>query len=224
MNYRQDRSIDPHGCPPKYSPWGKIETIESICPGAWWVYTSSHGGVKLSAANQRRIPEVFRQKGGWYEEDCNWAIPFHFLPEAAATLEAKDAERVVLVLKRWRWREFESHFGVVLEPGESSQKDQYVFSQEHKNDWVTISAWGDWYDGGNDWAPVPKGFVGVVATLGGLRWDPNDCLKSARAGVPYVVTKRKFLIPSLEYDARGCFGFVVDPARHQEWKNKGDEA
>lgn len=56
------------------SPWGKIQHITELAPGAWSVSTASHGGIKLDAARNRKVPEGARQPGGWYEEDCQWAI------------------------------------------------------------------------------------------------------------------------------------------------------
>jgi hypothetical protein len=61
------------------------------------VTTSSHGGLRLSAAAWARLPEAIRQTaysgGGWFEEDCNWALPHlalgsdAFEPDAARGAE-----------------------------------------------------------------------------------------------------------------------------------------
>jgi len=56
------------------SPWGKVQHAKELAPGAWTVETAGHGGVKLNAARNRLIPAEARQPGGWYEEDCKWAI------------------------------------------------------------------------------------------------------------------------------------------------------
>jgi len=56
------------------SPWGKIQHVTQLAPGAWSVSTAGHGGIKLDATRNRRVPKGARQPGGWYEEDCQWAI------------------------------------------------------------------------------------------------------------------------------------------------------
>ena len=48
--------------------------MTNLAPGAWSVDTAGHGGIKLDAARNRKVPAVARQAGGWYEEDCQWAI------------------------------------------------------------------------------------------------------------------------------------------------------
>jgi len=56
------------------SPWGKIQHVSQLASGAWSVSTAGHGGIKLDAARNRKVPKDARQPGGWYEEDCQWAI------------------------------------------------------------------------------------------------------------------------------------------------------
>jgi len=68
------------------TPWGKAQDITGIGEGLWWVSTASHGGVKLDAKRNRLIPQAARMPGGWYEEDCKWAIAAHVLPEVEAMI------------------------------------------------------------------------------------------------------------------------------------------
>ena len=62
------------------SPWGGIQTVTSLGPDAVSVTTASHGGILVSPAALARIPEPLRRTafsaGGWFEEDCDWAIPY----------------------------------------------------------------------------------------------------------------------------------------------------
>jgi len=58
------------------TPWGKADSAEMLCYGIGTVGTPSHGGIKLDRKHNSLIPEYMRQDGGWYEEDCDWAIPF----------------------------------------------------------------------------------------------------------------------------------------------------
>ena len=68
----------PDGCP-LHSPWGAVQHGERLVDGVFFVSTAGHGGIKLSQARNALIPDVFRREGGWYEEDCDWAIPMYFL-------------------------------------------------------------------------------------------------------------------------------------------------
>lgn len=70
------------------SPWGKIQSVENIAPGIDAVYTSGHGGLKVTAARNKDIDPAWRE-GTFYEEDCAWskaAITHHqdLTPEYAA--------------------------------------------------------------------------------------------------------------------------------------------
>ena len=72
--------------------------------------------------------------------------------------------------------------------------------RKHANDVLVISASGDWH------CAVPKGMVGVTATIQGSR-EPGS-------------KHQHFLVPKAEYDTReknpgGIF--VIDPARYQTW-------
>jgi len=62
------------------SPWGTIQSITPLGPDAVVVSTASHGGVCVSPAAFGRIPQPIRETaysdGGWFEEDCDWAIPY----------------------------------------------------------------------------------------------------------------------------------------------------
>ena len=60
------------------TPWGKAQDIEIINDSMAWVSTESHGGIKVSPYLNTMIPKILREKGGWYEEDCQWSIPFFF--------------------------------------------------------------------------------------------------------------------------------------------------
>ena len=65
------------------SPWGKIQTVETILLGhIWEVTTASHGGIKVSRSAQAEIAKKICVEGSWYEEDVNWAIPAMVFPDA----------------------------------------------------------------------------------------------------------------------------------------------
>jgi hypothetical protein len=62
------------------SPWGLIDHVTPLGPDAVVVSTPSHGGVWVSPTALARIPEPLRETAysgrGWFEEDCDWCIPY----------------------------------------------------------------------------------------------------------------------------------------------------
>jgi hypothetical protein len=184
----------PEGCP-LHSIWGPVQSADLVCAGVWWISTASHGGYKLDAKTNHKIPAIFRKEGGWYEEDCDWAIPMYFLE-----LDLAKRDIAIETLKSWHWRAYETWFKEIIPPGSSFLKDEHLFQEANRANWVVISACGDWHE------RVPKGTVGCVATMGGRRGDGR--------GPPSA--ERNFLVPANEYDA-GRFGFVIDESRHKPW-------
>lgn len=172
---------------PRTSPWGGVQTATEIAPGIWQVSTASHGGLKLSRQRNAAMPVYMRTPGGWYEEDCAWALVAVAFP---AAFKAADVTAATDTLRNWFANEYERFFGVTLTPAESRQRAQEQFERDAADKYVVRSAWGDWA------LFVPRGMVGVVATLGG------------KAGA-----ERWFLVAADEY--AGC-NFIIDPARHAE--------
>ena len=62
------------------SPWGPIQTVTPLGPDVVAVTTASHGGLRVSLTALARMSEPIRQtaysSGGWFEEDCDWALPY----------------------------------------------------------------------------------------------------------------------------------------------------
>ena len=83
------------------SPWGPIQTITPLGPDAVAVTTASHGGLRVSPSALARMPAAIRETpysgGGWFEEDCDWALPYlalgldAFEPDAARAAELRQA-------------------------------------------------------------------------------------------------------------------------------------
>jgi len=93
-----------------YTIWGKAQSVKELVPGAWFVSTAGHGGIKLDRKRNAAVPRGARQEGGWYEEDCNWAVACYVHKDVAeATLgPARKREPgkfgddyIVSTLKRW---------------------------------------------------------------------------------------------------------------------------
>lgn len=107
------------------TPWGRADFAKMLCDGIGTVGTPSHGGIRLSPERNEQIPQPFRSESGWYEEDCEWAIPFFFFAadiqaggdEYALKNLASDTPRRTLI--NWWPDAWQEHFGVTLTESES---------------------------------------------------------------------------------------------------------
>lgn len=179
----------------KRSPWGPVQSERELAPGLVSVETAGHGGIKLDRRLNAEVPEYMRLSGGWYEEDVDWAIVAVVHPDAFSPAEVEDAKAT---LRNYRPDAYEQFFGEEIPEGASRVKDERRFLLEHQDDYLGMSAFGDWREG------VPKGYVGVFAGRGGR--TPTGQFPADTAW---------FLVPEDEYAARGRFSFVVDPDRHE---------
>ncbi|SCB53252.1 hypothetical protein GA0061099_10547 [Bradyrhizobium yuanmingense] len=169
------------------TPWGPSQGATVYAEGVVRHSTAGHGGFHLSAERNRKVNPILRAPSGWYEEDEAWAIVALTFPHLFTGYEQRCAERTIQDSWPDAW---EAIFGIVLQPGESREKDRSGFEKEHAGNWIVVSAITS--------AQQP-GFVEVVATPGGRRGAGTE--------------ERRFLVPSDEYRI-GCFGFVVDETRH----------
>ena len=72
------------------TPWGPAQTAIEFAPGIISYTTAGHGGIWLSPERQKALawPDNFLRDPAWWEEDCDWAIPYYFFRkdiEAAGT-------------------------------------------------------------------------------------------------------------------------------------------
>jgi len=176
------------------TPWGTAQHSRVYGEGVISHSTASHGGFHLDRARNARVDPRWRDAGGWYEEDSQWAIVAATFPELFTTFERGCAEDT---LRHSEPDAYEAVFGIVLEPGESRVKDERQFKRDHAGDWIIIAA--------IDSRHAP-GLVECVATQGGDRSSRNE---------------RCFLVPAAEYEI-GPFGFVIDPIRHTEYVGPSD--
>lgn len=60
------------------TPWGPAQHASVLAEGVVSVDTASHGGIWLSQPRITQVPEGIAPINGrcWYEEDCEWALPF----------------------------------------------------------------------------------------------------------------------------------------------------
>ena len=167
------------------TPWGPSQTRRLYADGVEFVTTESHGGFILDEAKNAVIDEEWRSRGGFYEEDEQWAIvAFHF-PELFTTREKRMAEDT---LKNWQPDVWMRLTGRTLSTSESFVLGQRAFRDANMANFVVISALR---------SKIHQGQVECQATVGGDRR-----LKPVT-----------FLVPGSEYET-GNFGFVIDEARH----------
>lgn len=169
------------------TPWGVSQGATVDTEGVESHSTAGHGGFNLLAERNRMVHPLLRAEGGWYEEDCAWAIVAITFPDLFTSFERRCAERSIKNSWPGAW---ETISGVVLGPGESYEKDRRAFHEAHADDWIVVSAIASGHH---------EGFVECVATPGGRRGAGTE--------------ERRFLVPADEY-AVGRFGFVIDPSRH----------
>jgi hypothetical protein len=172
----------------EYTRWGRSQDAKLYAEGIVFHSTASHGGLVLSPERNAKVHPMLRDSAGCYEEDCHWSAVALTFPHLLTSYERRCAERCV----KESWPDaWEKISGTVLGPGESHEKDRRAFAAAHANDWVVISAITSRQE---------KGFVEVVATLGGRREGVRE--------------ERRFLVPADEYNI-GRFGFVIDVSRHR---------
>ena len=153
----------------KSSPWGKIQYVSPVIPGIHAVSTVGHGGLKLDRKYNALIPESLRAEGGWYEEDCEWSIPYVILSEyiikESDPLQAQSvSKKIISAHKTWKmynYRSYEAYFGVILQPGESASKDEAIWKHTNKNEYQVVYVFGDWH------VKVPSGMVALQCRIGG---------------------------------------------------------
>lgn len=179
------------------TPWGSSQYSKVYTKGITFYGTAGHGGFHVSSKFNEKIPAYMREANGWYEEDCDWAKVAVCFPEFFADQKAHAKK----TLADWCYEEYEKFYGVKLKAGESYTKDKARFYKKHANDYISMSAWGDWHEA------VPKGFVGVFAGRGG---------RSNEGYGAFPADSKYFLVPEKEYEKRKDFGFIVNPAKHKE--------
>lgn len=203
------------------TPWGKAQTAREIFPGMYFVSTSGHGGVKLGIKMNKLVPDFMRNDGGWYEEDIDWCIPYVALNIETEFLNNPkfndDVAKAIEVFRNWKPAMYERYLGITLNPGESMKKDESIWLETNADKFQVLAAWGsgqtvrtklvtlESMKETSDYK-VPANFVVVIAAIGG-RTNHIDHDKKEEA---------YFLVPDAEYQSRGRFGFIVDPARHEK--------
>lgn len=173
------------------TPWGPSQSLVIYGEGVVRHSAAGHGGFKLSRARNAAVPEPLRIRGGWYEQDSDWARVAVAFPELFTAYERGCAERQ---LKDYAPDAWEALTGETLRLEESYVKRRRAFAQAIRDRLVVVSAAR---------SEARPGMVEAIATPGGRRDLP-------------LGRARVFLIPAGDYAARGHFGFVIDEDRHEE--------
>lgn len=64
----------------RYTPWGQADSQEKLAEGIVSYGTPSHGGIWLSSERIAQLPDTiktnFLDDLRWWEEDCDWCVPY----------------------------------------------------------------------------------------------------------------------------------------------------
>lgn len=190
-----------------YTPWGESQTRETVVSdpsgNIICVTTASHGGYFIPPKYQEKIPAYCRKSNGWYEEDCEWCIPFVFILAirdgewCKKNYSQKIAYSALDTFREWYPDMYEKFYKIEIPEGLSRVKDERLFNEKHKGDYIVVCA------GGIKQEKVPSGMVLTLAKIGG---------RENRGG-----EEQYFLVPDAEYAARSSFGFVIDTDKHHKY-------
>lgn len=146
------------------TPWGRAQEARQYPDGIIAVSTAGHGGVKLPADLNRRVPAPLRRKGGWYEEDCEYAIAMLYFPASEAFAygpDSGDPEKIEAkarkIVRQWFPDEYEAATGERVTAEESRKVAERERKEKHPDHYMARAAWGDWD------ADTPEGKVRVYA-------------------------------------------------------------
>lgn len=172
---------------------------------AYWRDTPGHSYLVLSREENDQIPAWLRMDE--YEEDCDWAIAVVAVPSILATVAFRDVKDKSHLLntahktfKTWHPDEYTRLTGTPVSPEESPVLRERIFNAEHANDWVVVSAVGDWHE------DCPKGFVFCTAKLGGRN-------EKGRSIKMFLVQEERYAFGTPPHE----FGYVIQPD-DQEFK------
>lgn len=92
------------------TPWGTSDHSSPIAKGVTFYGTPSHGGAKVSASQNKKIPLVFRNEDGWYEEDLDITLVLYFLYNELVC-EKRAKEDMLDTIRTYFPAKFTVHFG-----------------------------------------------------------------------------------------------------------------
>jgi Domain of unknown function (DUF7007) len=155
-----------------HTPWGNSDSQKILTPGIISVETPSHGGIRVEVGLNKLIPAYMRSQDGFYEEDVDWSIVATVFPHAFTKEDQAHAKKT---FKGYLPMAYELYYKEVIPPGESHRKDEIAFKALHKNDYLSLAAFGPGHPGIE--VDIPEGQVLVFAGRGGRTADykyPKD--------------------------------------------------
>lgn len=184
------------------SPWGKVDGWSRFGDlGLFHHSTPGHGGIYVPPDMKRLMPKPYRDAnqyggGGWFEEDCEWALVALSFPSG---LDEKTMENARSAVKNYHPHAYMAVTGEKLTRKDSSKLAEDEDRAAAAGKYVVVSAIGSGSTFGGRFI-VPEGWVGCFAVLGGRdkhgRYDES--------------TARYFLVPHDEYQTRTSFGFIIE--------------
>lgn len=151
------------------TPWGTAQSVTKKAAGIHEISCAGHGGFKLGRHQNACVDPAWRRAGGWYEEDCEWAIVgLTFGTDAGFSLAAVEDCRSTC--KNYFPDAYETIYGVKVTAEESHVVREREAKAAAKGQLQIIACYGDWATN------VPKGMVGVVATVDGDRTSVAESL------------------------------------------------
>jgi hypothetical protein len=114
--------------PGSRSPWGPIQHVTPLGAEAVAVSTASHGGVLVAPTALSRIPPPLRftaySQGGWFEEDCDWSIPYLALGLDRFETEPGRGDRMGDAARRTLWACHRDHAPLLGLPADAGGKEE----------------------------------------------------------------------------------------------------
>lgn len=77
------------------TPWGSSQISTFYAEGVIKHSTAGHGGFHLSSDRNNQVDPTVRRAGGWYEEDCEWAIVAATFPALFTAYERRCADETI---------------------------------------------------------------------------------------------------------------------------------
>lgn len=174
------------------TPWGRAQYSRQYARGINFYGTAGHGGFRVSAGLQKRLHPSLSKFGGWFEEDCEWALVVLSFPEYFSGEEIGKARQTA---KDWNPTEYQEITGDYVPVSESYTLRKQQSEEQNKAMFITKAAWGDWHP------KVPRGMVGVRA----IRAVGN--------------VEKWFLVSAERYKIQSPVGYVVDQTVDQPWED-----
>jgi hypothetical protein len=94
------------------TPWGKTQYSTVLAPGIVFYSTAGHGGIRIDKIHQR---EMMKYKGIgnflgsliWWEEDCDWSIPYYIFRDEIKIHETEKnfdsrLNAAINTIKQWK--------------------------------------------------------------------------------------------------------------------------